>query len=361
MITGSAKALIITCFITAIVCAVMPARADEAKIGLAAPLSGSFALLGEQLVKGAQEAHKNPATLIITDDSCSAEGGKQAAEHFVQQHVMLVTGFICSEALEAALPVLQQNNIPVVSSGVQELTLTEKRKPFPTPVFRLNTGMDKEIATIGSVLGSLWKQEAFAIIDDGTIEGRELAAGVLNTLKEQQLVPVFTDTYRPGLTNQNALVSRLRRAGASHVFIGGQADDAAAIAQSAISLNYPLVLAGGSLLNAVNDNLPLSTNTYMVAPLAPANLSSAQNFKQEMQARGDIVETYLTLGYASLQIADEAQNQAQEKHTSIADILGSSTFETILGTIRFNQNGTRSDNPNRLHRFNGQVFVPVNP
>ncbi|MFK4823433.1 ABC transporter substrate-binding protein [Paenochrobactrum sp. BZR 588] len=349
----------IVSFLTVTFNAAGVARADETKIGFAAPLSGSFAMLGEQLVKGAKQAHNNAATLIIADDSCSSEGGKQVAERFVEQKITLATGFICSEALEAALPLLQQNNIPVLSSGVQERTLLEKRKPFSPPVYRLATGMEKEVAATGSVLGSLWKQEPFAIIDDGTIEGRELAAGVLNALKEQQLAPVFTDTYRPGLTNQNALVSRLRRAGASHVFIGGQADDAAAIAQSAKGLNYPLIIAGGALLNAIPNGLPLSTDTFMVAPLAPASLKSAQNFRQEMQDRGEIVDTYLTAGFATMQIADQAQKLSQEKHLPIAEILSSTAFETILGTIRFNQNGMRSDNPNRLHRFNGKDFAPV--
>ena len=359
MMSGSAKALIIVSFLSATFHVAAPARADENKIGIAAPLSGSFSMLGEQLIKGARQAHPNTASLIIADDSCSAEGGKQAADIFIKENVSLVTGFLCSEALEAALPLLQQNHIPVLSSGVQERTLTEKRKPASLPVFRLSTGMKKEVAAIGSALGSLWKQEAFAVIDDGTIEGRELAAGVLHALKEQQLEPVFTDTYRPGLDNQSALVSRLRRAGASHVFVGGQADDAAAIAHSAQSLNYPLIIAGGSLLNTAAPDIKLSTDTYMVAPLSPDNLKSAQDFRQTMIRKGEIVETTLTAGFASLQIADQAIARAQEKLVPIAEVLNSAAFETVLGTIRFNQNGMRSDNPNRLHRFNGQNFAPV--
>lgn len=356
---GSVKALIVVSILTVTLHAADIAQANETKIGFAAPLSGSFAILGEQLVKGAKQAHKNSSTLIIADDSCSAAGGKQAAQLFIEKEITLATGFICSEALEAALPLLQQRHIPILTSGVKELTLTEKRIAFSQPVYRLATGLGKEVAAIGSVLGSLWKQEPFAIIADGTIEGRELAAGVLNALKEQQLEPVFNDTYRPGLTNQKALVSRLRRAGANHVFIGGQADDAAAIAQSAKDLNYPLIIAGGSLLNTTTNDLPLSTDTLMIAPPAPITLKSAQNFKKEMQDRGEIVDTYLTVGFATMQIADQVQKLSQEKQIPIAEVLSSNVFETILGTIRFNQDGKRSDNPNRLHRFNGKIFVPV--
>lgn len=359
MKSGSAKALIMVSFLTASLNAVAPTRADEAKIGIAAPLSGAFATLGQQLVKGAEQAHPDTATLMIADDSCSAEGGKKAAEFFVRNQVKIVTGFLCSEALEAALPLLRKNQIPVISSGVSERTLTEKRETSPQPVFRLMTDMGKEVAAIGLALGSLWKQEPFAIIDDGTIEGRELAAGVLNALKEQQLSPVFTDTYRPGLSNQNALVSRLRRAGASHVFIGGQADDAAAIAESAKALHYPLIIAGGSLLNTAADDLPISTDTYMVAPMSAEQLKSAESFRQQMLEQGEIVETYLTAGYASAQIADQAMGIAETKRINLTEILTSTAFETVLGTIRFDHNGMRNDNPNRLHRFNGQNFVPV--
>ena len=155
------------------------AQAEDMRVGLAAPLSGTFAPLGNQLAEGARvAATAKGAELVIFDDRCDAEGGKEAAEQFVKENVRIAAGFLCPEALEAALPVLAAGNIPVVTSGVSEPTLTERRAAAPMAVFRLATGLDKETQATGSFLGSLWRAQAFAIIGDGTIEGRERAVVV---------------------------------------------------------------------------------------------------------------------------------------------------------------------------------------
>ena len=333
---------------------------NDIRIGFAAPLSGNFAALGSQLRDGATVAATVAnAQLISADDRCDAEGGKLAAESFVQEKVQIATGFLCSEALEAALPLLAQNNIPVITSGVSEPTLTEKRTSPTMAVFRLTTSLDKETRATGSFLGSLWRAQPFAIIDDGTIEGRERAAHVLNSLKDQQLQPVFTDTYRPGLENQNALVSRLRRAGATHVYVGGERDDIAAIGASAQALKYPLTIAGGSVLNAAPGPQKLSDGTLMVAPLRAQDLSTAKPATDAISKAGILSEAYAVMGFATVELAAKAIKQSQEQQLSIIDILRNNSFETAIGTLKFDGNGNRTDNPNRLQRYDGTSFIPA--
>lgn len=340
----------------------LPALAQEntadIRIGMAAPLSGGFSPLGNQLVEGARVAAtaKN-VQLVISDDRCDAEGGKAAAETFIKANVKIAAGFLCSEALEAALPVLSQQNIPVIVSGVSEQTLTEKRAATPFPVFRITTGLEKEMRATGSFLGSLWRSQPFAVIDDGTIEGRERAGQVLAHLKDQQLQPVFTDTYRPGLENQNALVARLRRAGATHVYVGGERDDIAAIGTSAVALKYPLVIAGGSVLNAAPGAQPLSTETLMIAPLKPQDLSTAKTAVNAINQAGKVPEAYSVTGFATIELAASAISKAAQQKQPLIDILRDSSFETALGTIKFDGNGMRSDNPNRLQRYDGTHFI----
>jgi len=330
----------------------------EIRIGIAAPLSGGFAPLGNQLVDGARVAAtaKN-AQLIVADDRCDAAGGKAAAETFVKENVTIATGFLCSEALEAALPVLNQQNIPIIATGVSDSTLTEKRASTPFSIFRLTTGLDKETRATGSFLGSMWRAQPFAVIDDGTIEGRERAAKVLASLKEQQLQPVFTDTYRPGLENQNALVSRLRRAGATHVYVGGERDDIAAIGASAAALKYPLVIAGGSVLNAAPGTQPLSSETLMIAPLKPQDLPTAKPAVDAINQAGKLPEAYAVMGYATIELAANAISRAASQKQPLIDMLRENSFETVLGTLKFDANGMRTDNPNRLQRYDGTRFI----
>ncbi|MBQ0708613.1 MULTISPECIES: branched-chain amino acid ABC transporter substrate-binding protein [unclassified Ochrobactrum] len=355
---GKRPAAALTSIILTLLTSSVLAQAEHMRIGLAAPLSGTFAPLGNQLAEGARiAATAKGAELVISDDRCDAEGGKEAAERFVKENVRVATGFLCPEALEAALPVLAAVNIPVVASGVSEPTLTERRAPAPMAVFRLATSLDKETQATGSFLGSLWRAQPFAVIDDGTIEGRERAARVLASLKEQQLQPVFTDTYRPGLDNQNALVARLRRAGATHVYVGGERDDIAAIGASAAALNHPLTIAGGSLLEAAPGAQPLGQDTLMIAPIRPQDLSTAKPANDALHQAGKLADAHAIIGYASAEIAADVIRRAEEKKQPIIDTLRNGSFETVLGTMKFDGNGIRTDNPNRLQRFDGKRFV----
>lgn len=337
--------------------AAIPSSAQELRIGLAAPLSGGFAQLGHQFLEGAKIAANNKGlTLIVTDDQCSAEGGRASAEKFVQKSVILAAGFPCTEALEAALPILAEKNIVILTTSTSGPTLTERRSGTPMPVFRVMTGLEKEMQTTGSFLASLWRSEPFAIIDDGTIEGRVRAAHLLTYLKEQQLEPVFTDTYRPGLENQNALVARLRRAGATHVYVGGERDDIAAIIASSEALNYPLVVAGGTMLNAAPGPLPLKENTLMIAPLNPLDLPSAASALDALRQAQIIPDANAVRGYAIIELAALAAQQSQKQNRPITSLLHNDSFETVLGTLKFDHKGTRTDNPNRLQRYDGKRF-----
>ncbi|MFC4626233.1 ABC transporter substrate-binding protein [Daeguia caeni] len=338
----------------------VPAFAAETiRIGFSAPLTGTFAPLGSAMRDGAQvAASAKNAELTIEDDRCDAEGGKLAAERLVKANVQIAGGFLCSESLEAALPILSAHNIPVIATGVSARTLAERRATSPYPVLRLATGLDKEMAATAEILGKLWHDSAFAIIDDGTIEGRERANRLASLLKERQLKPVFTDTYRPGLENQNALVSRLRRAGATKVYVGGERDDVAAIAASAAALKYPLTIAGGSVLDAAGDK-PLATDTLMIAPVEARRLATSQAELDQVKQADNVATNYALQGYATVEIAAAAITAAGESGKPLVDILRARSFETVLGNISFDEQGMRRDNPNRLHLFDGNAFNPA--
>lgn len=339
---------------------VSTAAADGVRVGFAAPLSGTFAPLGEQLSAGARlAANTNDVALTIADDRCDADGGKLAAENFVKANVQIAAGFLCSEALEAALPVLNAHNIPIIASGVSEKTLSEKRATTPFSIVRLTTGIDQETQATAAILASLWRTEPFAIIDDGTIEGRERATRVAALLKDQGLKPVFTDTYRPGLENQNALVLRLRRAGATKVYVGGERDDIAAIGASALALNYPLTIAGGSQLNAAPGSVPLAKGTLMIAPVSAQRLDSSKAVIEKLDKTDSVSVNYAVMGFASIEIAASAVKDALARGVPLMEVLHSKGFNTALGSISFDANGLRKDNPNHLHEFDGTSFTPV--
>ncbi|EJN01702.1 branched-chain amino acid ABC transporter substrate-binding protein [Phyllobacterium sp. YR531] len=335
----------------------------EDKIGVVAPISGAFSRLGNQLVDGAaiaiaSDKSGQAASIVTRDDSCTAAGGAEAAKQLLQSDALIVIGFLCTESLEAALPILGQKGIAIITPAIRSQTLTELRTDQRYPVFRLAPSNRNEVSETSTILADLWRSTPFAIIDDGTIFGRELTSGIRLRLEEKGLKPVFSDTYRPGLDNQNALVGRLKRAGATQVFVGGERDDVAAIGRSATALDYPLTIIGSEALNASGKENDLASGTLMIAPRAAQTLESARTAKNAVELAGKVPEGYTIAAYAAGEIARDVLNAARSQAGSISELLRKTTFETALGPVQFDAAGERIADTYRLQKYDGKQFVP---
>ena len=335
------------------------ARAEGLLIGIAAPLSGPSARLGEQVRAGAQAAASavRPAALLdIVDDQCSAEGGAKAANAFVAAKVNVVVGFLCTESIEAAMPILKQAGIAVITVGVRTGSLTDRKVKTGWPVFRLAPRADAEGVAVASTLVRLWQNDFFAIIDDGTIYARELAETLRSESEKAGLKPVYIDTFRPQLDNQIGLAGRLRKAGATHAFVGGDLDDIAVLERDAAGLGYDLTIAAGESLRAAASDTPLRAGTLMISlpewsEIAPPAALAA------IRAQGAEPEGYALPAYAAVEIADAANADAQAYGGKLADIIARSDFATAIGKVKFDDKGDLSESPYRLYRFDGTKFV----
>lgn len=331
------------------------ALADELRIGIAAPHSGPSALLGEQLRKGAQAAAAaSDARTVLTeaDDACTGQGGAEAAREFVAAKVTIVVGFLCTEAIEAALPVLKEAGIPVVTPGVRTDSLTDRRAKTGWLVYRLAPRADAERTAAGALLTKLWRGELFAIVDDGTIYGRELAESFRLAAEQAGLKPVFVDTFRPQLDNQIGLLGRLRKAGATHLFAGGDRDDVAVIARDARELGMPLVIAGGETLRSAPGDVPLQAGTLMIGLPEWAEIADGQVVEALTKA-GTVPEGYVLPGYAGMEVAIAAASNGEAP----AAALDGQEFRTAIGPVKFDEKGDLSESPYRLFRFDGTKFV----
>ena len=334
------------------------AGAVEGRIGVIAPLDGAQSILGRQMRDGARLAAETmEVELVVRDDRCTAEGGQSAALDMIAADVAIVVGFLCTEALEAALPILSQASIPVVTSGVRANGITDRRQREGWQVWRVAPRADAELAAVAGILVGEWREHLFAIIDDGTIHGRELAESLRLAAELAGLQPVFIDTFRPQMENQIGLVGRLRRAGATHVFVGGDRDDIAIIARDALGLDYNLTVAGGEALRAEGD-VAIADGTLMIA-LPEWSATATEEALGRFRAARIYPDGYVVPTYAATEIAFEAMTRAEEQEVPISQILASTSFATLAGAIRFNEMGDLAQNPFRLHRYDRGRFVVV--
>lgn len=335
------------------------AVAQQTALGVAAPLSGDFAVLGEQMIDGARVAagqSEEAVRIEEADTECSPEGGRAAARDLVEKDVAVVVGFLCTEAIEAALPLFKDAGIAVITPGVRTTTLTDRRERTGWPVFRIAPRADAERDAVARILTERWSDALFAIVDDGTIYGRELAENLRAEAELKELEPVFVDTFRPQLDNQIGLAGRLRRAGATHVFVGGDRNDIAILARDAAGMDYALTIAGGDVLRMADGSVPLAPGTLMIGLPQWQNIAGQETLDAFAQA-GSAAEGYAIPAHAAARTAIEAARIAREQEIDLVQALSENAFETALGTLSFDAKGDLTTDFHRLFRYDGETFV----
>src|SRR5690606_26609537 len=161
------------------------------------------------------------------------------------------------------------------------------------------------------------KAEPIALIEDGTIYGRELVSSVRGTIEEGGLTPVFVDTFRPGHERQVALVRRLQKAGVTHVFIGGDRSDVAVIARDATAEKFARPMTGGDSVAARGRPVPLPESVMAVAMPTYLALPEASQAVEALRSKLIEPEGYVLPAYA----ADQILNQESRATPTVAQAL----------------------------------------
>ncbi|HET7413237.1 MAG TPA: ABC transporter substrate-binding protein, partial [Pararhizobium sp.] len=201
--------------------------------------------------------------------------------------------------------------------------------------------------------------QPFALVEDGTIYGRELTENVRVGLEDLGITPAFIDTYRPAQDKQFGLAHRLQRSGATHVFVGGDRSDIAIIARDSAALGLDLTFMGGDSLKAADGDVPLEDGVLAVMTPAPETLPEAQKAITALAARGLPPYGDRIDGYAAAELVAQANKAAEAGGKKLTAVFAAQSFTTALGSIRFDDKHELADNPFELTAWNGNDFVPV--
>lgn len=240
---------------------------------------------------------------------------------------------------------------------MRDNSLTDNREKTGWPIYRLAPRADGEASAVTRIIPALWREKPFAIIDDGTIYGRELAESLREAVEKLQLKPVFLDVFRPQLDNQIGLIGRLRKAGATEVFVGGDRDDVAIMGRDEAQLGAGISFAGGEALRGASNGVPLAKGTIMIglpewSEIADPAVLTAFGSKKIM------AEGYALPAYAAVEIAVAA---AAGGTTGIGLFgrLDEDEFKTAIGTFRFDAKGDLTAPLYRAYVYDTGRFVPM--
>lgn len=157
---------------------------DTVKIGVAQPMSGPLAALGQDMKNGVQlavdelnaEGYKidgKPVKLEIValDDKASADEGRKAAQSLVDAGVVAVVGHLNSGVSIAAAPVYAEHDVAQLAISTKP-EYTQLKLPT---TLRLVANDALQSKALGSFAADLPGTRSFAVVDDNTPYGKGLA------------------------------------------------------------------------------------------------------------------------------------------------------------------------------------------
>jgi branched-chain amino acid transport system substrate-binding protein len=320
-------------------------------IATAGPMTGQYATFGAQMKAGAEMAVEDinaaggvngeQLVLQIGDDACDPKQAVAVANQFAGEGVVFVAGHFCSGSSIPASAVYNDEGIVQISPASTNPAFTEER-PGPG-VFRVCGRDDQQGQVAGAYLAEHFGDKKVAIIDDKTAYGAGLARETEAAMKAAGKEPDLVESYTAGEKDYTALVSKLKQAGIEVLYVGGYHTEAGLIKRQMVEQGMDTILISGDAL--VTDEYWAITGeagagTLMTFSPDPRKAPGAQELVEKFRAKGIEPEGYVLYTYAAIQAwADAVEAAGSTDFDPVVQALNDGTFETVLGTLEFDDTG----------------------
>ena len=344
--------------------AIVPTGADAQetiKIGLPAPLTGSYAAAGKDIVNGAQLAANDinakggvlgkKIELVQEDDKCDADAAAGAAQALVDKGVVAVAGGYCSSAALPELRVFHGAGLAYVMDASTNPALTEKGWG---DAFRTIGRDDEQGPFAAKFMKEVLHAKTVAVINDNTTYSKGLADNTVAALKKQGIDVVYNDAVTPGQMDYADVAKNVGDLKPDVVYYTGYYPEAALIAKDVRELKLPVkyLMGGDGTTDPTLIRTAGSAAKGMICTTAPLPQflpgAKAHRFISEYKKAygADAVPgPYSIYEYDAVSVT--AQAIADAKSTKPADIVAAlhkiSNFKGATGDITFNDKGDRTD------------------
>jgi len=327
-----------------------PAMA-QIQIGVAGPLTGSNAAAGDQMKTGATQAvaDLNKAggvlgkqiQLTVSDDACDPKQAVSVANQMAAKKVVLVAGHYCSGSSIPASKVYLEEGILEISPASTNPKYTEEGG---WGTFRVCGRDDQQGLVAGKYLATHFKGQKIAILNDNSAYGKGLADETKKSLNASGVKETTFDAYTPGEKDYSAVVSRLKQAGVTVIYIGGYYTEAALIIRQAKEQGMKVTLVSGDAL--VTKEFfqiagPAGVGTLMTFSPDPRKNAVAAKVVKEFADQKIDPEGYVLYTYAAIQVWAEAAKKAgtTDPKKVAAALKASGPWPSVLGPVNFDKKG----------------------
>jgi branched-chain amino acid transport system substrate-binding protein len=275
--------------------------------------------------------------------------------------VIGVIGHLNSGQTLAAMEHYQSMPFVVITPTASEQSLTELGY---TNFFRINANDQVQAAVAASFLVNDLKARRVAVIHNDTEYGQGLAASLAKELESRGASIALNLQVQEGQSIYTTEVERLTEAQVDAVYYAGYEIEAPYLRAALVEarLNVPFLASDGAFLGATIDESAGTAEGMYVSAFAPSprNVADAKWFEAYQAVEYRNPDTYSVNGYVAMQALAEAVRDADSfERDAVANALRSNSVDTLLGTLRFEQDGDLVDPKIWIYQVQNQEFTQV--
>lgn len=335
----------------------------------AAPLSGFQANGGQTLVGGVRlaAAEINQAGGLLgyrvvveaLDDESDSDVAVEIAEQIAArvrggERVLGVIGHLNSGQTEAALEVYDTLDIVVVTATASLQTLTEKGYQR---FFRVNASDQVQAEVVARYLVETLGASNVAVLHNDEDYGIDLAAETARQLEAlgadvvmQRQIPIGPPDLVGEVDSDAPIyypneVQAIGESGADAIFYAGYEIECPYLRYDLQQVgldDLPFLASDGCFLAAtIDESLGAAEGMYVTAfAPSPQTVSDAGWIGRYQAVEYRNPDTYSTGGYVAMQVLAEGARQAEGfAGRAVADAIRGLDFETLVGTVQYQDNG----------------------
>ncbi len=366
------RSLLLAC---ALIAPAAARAADDLRIAVAVPRTGTVATAGDQVVAGAQEAAKainaqggvggRRIVLDIEDDACDPKQAISVADRILGEGIALVDGHVCSAASIAASPVYAEAGAVMMSPASVSAKLTDIAFARGwTGIFRVYTRDDVQGELMGAWMAERFKGVAVAFVDDKGTYGKGLADAVRAAFEAHGGTVAFREGLNPGEKDYSAVVSRLKALGAAAVYYGGYPPEGGLILRQAADQGFHPVFvttSGFAAPEFASIAGAATEGTIFPFPPDPSKKPSAAGVLDAFKADGIAPDGFTLFSYAAIQALAEGVRRAgaTDGKSVTAALRRGEPIDTVIGPLRFDKKGDAEGITYEIDVWKGGRYGPM--
>lgn len=361
------KLFLLSLFASALSVSVAQANVKIATVG---PMTGQYAMFGEQMKNGfnlaIEDLNAKGGVLgqkvegIVGDDVCDPKQAVSVANQLVGENVAFVAGHFCSGSTIPASVVYDEEGIIMMTPASTNVEVTERGLKH---VFRFVGRDNLQGAVASQYIIDNFKDKTIAIAHDKVAYSKGLAEATKKGLNDSGIKEVFYETITPGEQDYSALVSKIKENNVDLLYYGGYHTEAGLIIRQMRKQGINTVLFSGDAL--VGKEFWAITGdqgkgTLMTFGPDPRRNPDSKEIVKRLQDKGIDPEGYTVYTYGTVQVwADAVKKAGSFDAAAVKKALHENEFETVIGTIRFDEKGDFNAPGYVVYRWENGEYTPV--